>query len=110
MPFCDDSMKKVYESADGLMVGHIKNLLISGGIQSVIKNEYLANAIGGIPPNECWYEIWVTNELQYDDAKKIIENALSNEEGPNLPWICPGCGEEHESQFTVCWKCGREMP
>ena len=103
-------MKKVYESADGLMVGHIKNLLINDEIQFVIRNEYLANAVGGIPPNECWYEIWVTNERQYDDAKMIIKKALSNDEASSPHWLCPGCGEEHESQFSACWKCGREKP
>ena len=49
-------------------------------------------------------------ETFYDDAKTIIESALSNEEGSHFKWLCPGCGEEHESQFTVCWKCGRERP
>ena len=103
-------MKKIYESADGLMVGHIKNLLVNEGIQFVIRNEYLANIVGGIPPNECWYEIWVTNELQYDEAKMIIESALSNEEASYPHWLCPDCGEEHESQFSTCWKCGKEKP
>jgi hypothetical protein len=25
-------------------------------------------------------------------------------------WVCPKCGEPHEDQFKVCWKCaGEEM-
>ena len=103
-------MRKVYESVDSLMFGHIRNLLMNEGIQLFVRNEYLANVKGGIPLNECWYEIWVTNELQYDDAETIIKNALSDEKGAIPHWLCPGCGEKHENQFSACWRCGREKP
>ena len=102
-------MKKVYEASDPLMVGHVKNVLENEGIGCITRNEYLAGAAGGIPPSECWYEIWVTNDEQYEDAKNLIQNALSKTEPSVSPrWTCANCGEMHEHQFTTCWKCGKE--
>jgi len=73
------------------------------------RNEFLASAAGGIPPVECWYEIWVTNDEQYDEAKKIIQEALSRKEPSGGPkWTCATCGEINEHQFTGCWNCGKE--
>jgi len=103
-------MKKVYETLDPLIVGHFKNLLENESIHCVTRNEYLASAAGGIPPSECWYEIWVENDLQYDDAKRIIKTALSNEFPSGPAWVCPNCGEENEYQFSECWNCGKEKP
>jgi hypothetical protein len=103
-------MKKVYETLDPLMFGHFKNLLENESIPCVTRNEYLASAAGGLPPTECWYEIWVENDLQYDDAEKIIKTALSEELPSSPPWICSKCGEENEIQFSECWKCGSEKP
>jgi hypothetical protein len=102
-------MKKVYESLDPIMVGHIKNLLENEGIACVTRNEFLASAAGIIPLCECWYEIWVTNEEQYEKAKNVIQSALSKTEPSEGPeWVCPSCGERLENQFTACWNCGKE--
>jgi hypothetical protein len=72
-------MKKVYEAIDPLMVGHIKNILENEGIDCITRNEYLASAAGEIPPSECWLEIWIENDFQYDDADKIIKTLLSDD-------------------------------
>jgi hypothetical protein len=72
-------MKKVYETLDPLMFGHFKNLLENESIPCVTRNEYLASAAGGLPPTECWYEIWVENDLQYDDAENIIFPSVPKE-------------------------------
>jgi|WetSurMetagenome_2_1015567.scaffolds.fasta_scaffold528457_1 hypothetical protein len=103
-------MKKVYEGLDPLMVGLIKNILENEGISCITRNEYLASAAGEIPPSECWLEIWVENDLQYDDAEKIIKTVLSDDLPSGPEWVCPNCGEENENQFSECWNCGREKP
>ncbi len=64
-------MKKAYESLDFATIGHFKNLFMIEGIPSFIKKEHLAGLAGRIPQNECWYEIWIENDTQYDEAKKI---------------------------------------
>lgn len=101
-------MRKIYEAPDLLMIGHSKNLLENKGIHCTTKNEYLASALGEIPPSECWYEIWVENDIQYDNAEKIIKAALSDDTPSGPEWVCPNCREENEHQFAVCWNCGKE--
>jgi hypothetical protein len=103
-------MKKVYEALDPLMVGHIKNLLENEGVGCITRNEYLASAAGEIPPSECWLEIWIEDDLQYDDAMKIIKTALTDDFPSGPAWVCTNCGEENENQFSECWNCGRERP
>lgn len=66
----------------------------------------LTGGIGELPINECWPEIWVQNETDYDIAEKIIHNALSVASQQD-PWRCQ-CGELIEGQFDVCWSCGSE--
>ncbi len=101
-------MKKVYETLDPLMFGYLQNLLLNEGIDCATKNEYLPRVAGAVPQDECWYEIWVTNDQQYDNAKKIIQDVLSGDNPTGPQWICPKCGEKNEYQFSVCWNCGKD--
>lgn len=102
-------MKRVYSNQGLALVHHFKNLLESQGIPCMIKNETLYMASGELPPIAVWPEIWV-NESQYDDAKSIIDQALSEEITQGSPWKCPHCGEFHEPQFAACWNCGASRP
>ena len=100
-------MKKIYSSQDRLMTGHMKNMLENEEIECVIKNEHLSSILGEIPPIECWTEVWIVDDSQYDRAVQIVEKALAHqEETPQSDWICPQCSEELEGQFTECWNCG----
>lgn len=100
-------MKKVYASQDRLMLGHLKNVLVNEGLECITKNEHLTGVMGEIPLNECWLEIWVTEDANYDRAKEIIDRALTSGPSTGPEWECSGCGEKHDSQFTECWNCGR---
>ena len=66
-------------------------------------------AAGELPAIECWPELWVSDS-EYDQAKGIIDTAISSETPKGTSWKCPDCGEEHEPQFTDCWKCGAIRP
>ena len=99
-------MKKVYASQDRLMINHFKNILNIEGIPCVIKNEYLTMAMGEIPLNECWLELWVEKDLQWEKAQTVIEEALNSEVAAGPNWKCLKCGEEIEPQFAECWNCG----
>ena len=103
-------MKRVYSSHLGLMVGHMKNILESHSIPCVIRNEYLAGGAGELPPTECWLELWVERDIDYERARGIVEEALQSQHQGGEPWSCPGCGEWLERQFDVCWRCGTERP
>lgn len=103
-------MKRVYCSDDLVMAGHLKSLLDADGIECFLKNQYLTGGRGDLPLNECWPELWVTQDENYDQAMTIIAAVISN---PNKlqasDWRC-SCGELIEGQFGSCWNCGKDKP
>ena len=105
----ETAMYKIYSSPNSLMVAHLKNLLESHGIPVRINNAYLSGGAGELPLNECWPELWVTDDSQRQAAQAVVQAAL-NEEHHAASWRCPGCGEIIEGQFTACWRCGAEHP
>ena len=100
-------MKKIYSTEDNMMAGHIKSILQMEGIDCLIKNQHLSSAMGEIPPIECWPEIWIHSDEDYDRAMKIVTSAFTPKVTDLKPWRCH-CGEEIEAQFTACWQCGSQ--
>ena len=95
------------------MVYHMKNVLENHGIACQIRGEYRKVGTGFLPPTECWPELWIIDDSQFEEADKIIEEALETEDTEEKklkPWRCPGCGEEVEGQFDECWNCGTAFP
>ena len=103
-------MKKIYSGQDSLMLSHLKNVLEGQGIDCVIRNIYLAGAVGELPPIECWPELWVVDDAEYSVAVEVVEKALAPLGSVKRPWKCTKCGEEVEGQFTECWNCGNSRP
>ncbi len=66
----------------------------------------LTGGIGELPINECWPEVWVNDESDFNSAERLINTALSPAE-QNTKWHCQ-CGESIEGQFEICWSCGSE--
>jgi len=100
-------MKKVYSSPDTLFLGHLRNLLENEGIPCTVLRDNLIGTLGGLPPIECWAELWVLDELLYNRASEIIKRSLERDfESNEKKWKCYACGEELEPQFVVCWNCG----
>lgn len=102
-------MKKIYSTDDRVMAGHVESLLENNGIDTWVKNQNLSGAIGELPPTECWPEVWVTDDRDYEQAKQIIDTLLSRKPSNNQPWQCD-CGEHIEGQFMACWQCGEMRP
>jgi hypothetical protein len=90
------------------MIGHLKNILEIYGIDCVVRNIYLAGAVGELPPIECWPELWVVDDADYPRAGEILEKVLAPLGSVKKPWQCSKCGEEVEGQFSECWNCGWE--
>ena len=69
-------MKKLLTSRDlsGIDVNLLKGLLEQEGIPCMIKNEYLAIAIGDLPPAECFQELWLLDADDYPHAREIWES------------------------------------
>ena len=99
-------MKKIYLAENLVDAGLMKGLLENQGIECLVKNQSLAGALGELPPLECWPEIWIADESDYQRAEQIIHNAQAPAETAG-DWPCE-CGETIEGQFTSCWNCKRE--
>src|SRR3954447_22098833 len=103
-------MKQLYTAQNPLVISHLKNLLESGGIRCIVKNLYLAGAIGELPPIECWPELWVLDDLCYPEAKRLLERTLAPLRPVTGAWTCRKCGVEVEGDFSECWSCGGGRP
>lgn len=98
-------MKLVYTSEDIVYLYHLKNILESAGIESIIKNDGLSSLAGEVPLTICWPELWVKDNLKIAYAKELIENAKTVSSEIESDWKCENCGEKHSAQFTDCWNC-----
>lgn len=96
-------MKRVFRAATLLQVAHARNVLIAAGIDSELRNQYLAGALGDLPMLETWPQLWV-EDAQEPAALRALERAATAPAG--TPWVCAQCGEQLEPQFTSCWRCG----
>lgn len=103
-------MKKVYSSENAPLVGYLKSILDSCNIHCLIKNEHLGGGAGQLPPIECWPELWITEDADFQYAERIITSTLAEPETQTNGWSCLGCGEFIEGQFAVCWQCGENRP
>lgn len=92
------------------MIGHLKNVLETYGIECVTRNLYLSSAAGELPPIDCWPELWVVDDARHADAEGILRKTLAPLKPVRKPWKCTGCDEEIEGQFSECWKCGETRP
>ena len=96
-------MKRVFRAASLLQVAHARNVLIAAGIESELRNQYLAGALGDLPMLETWPQLWVEDPFE-SAALRALEKAATAPSG--APWTCAQCGEQLEPQFTTCWRCG----
>jgi len=96
-------MKRVFRAASLIQVAHARNVLLTEGIQSELRNQYLAGALGDLPMLETWPQLFV-DDSDEPAALRALARAATAPAG--APWSCPGCGEVLEPQFTSCWRCG----
>lgn len=103
-------MKRVFATADPVQAGWLESLLGAAGIACLVRNRYLGGAIGELPLNECWPELWVLDDADLRPAELIVREALAPPMGSQSAWRCPRCGEALEAQFELCWQCGSVRP
>jgi hypothetical protein len=96
-------VKRVFRAASLLQVAHARNVLIAAGIDSELRNQYLAGALGDLPMLETWPQLWVEDDFE-SAALRALEKAATAPSGAG--WVCAQCGEQLEPQFTTCWRCG----
>lgn len=90
-----------------MMVVFLKDLLETSGVRCLVKNELLSGAAGELPPIECWPELWVIDDDQYQLARELVKTTLKADDHDPRGWQCPHCSELLEGQFAQCWNCGR---
>ena len=103
-------MKRVHSSADRIQTAWLASLLEAANITCVLRNEYLGGAIGELPINESWPEIWVVDDHDAAPAERLITQALQGQSAPGEAWVCDQCGERLDGQFGACWQCGGARP
>jgi hypothetical protein len=96
-------VKRVFRAASLLQVAHARNVLLSAGIDSELRNQYLAGALGELPMLETWPQLFVDDADEFR-ALRALKEAAAPPRGS--PWVCEACGEQLEPQFTSCWRCG----
>jgi hypothetical protein len=90
------------------MVGHLRNVLALHGIECVTRKLDLTTGAGELPPVECWPEVWIVEDELFAEAEAILKKTLAPVKAVRKLWLCSGCAEQIEGQFSECWKCGRE--
>jgi len=96
-------VKRVFRASTLLQVAHARNVLIAAGIDSELRNQYLAGALGDLPMLETWPQLWVEDDLE-NAALRALKKSTAAPTG--APWVCGQCGERLEPQFITCWRCG----
>ena len=96
-------MKRVFRAASLIQVAHARNVLLTAGIQSELRNQYLAGALGDLPMLETWPQLYVE---EADEAAALRALARAAQAPAGASWTCEQCGEVLEPQFTHCWRCG----
>ena len=99
-------MKRVFRAASLMQVAHVRNVLLTAGIESELRNQYLAGALGDLPMLETWPQLFV-DDADERAALSALARAAATPTG--TPWTCESCGELLEPQFTSCWRCGSSV-
>jgi len=99
-------MKRVYSVENLAIAWHMKNLLISNGIEAIVKNENLYSVAGELPITECMPEVWVLDAGQFEEAEALIKTVDAKSRNADaVDWACDACGESNGAAFELCWKC-----
>lgn len=85
----------------------VRGFLASHGIAAEVRGELLTSGWGELPVDVC--SVWIQEDRDYFRAMELVRDFFT---GANArrhsgeAWICGGCGEALEGQFTQCWRCG----
>jgi hypothetical protein len=50
----------------------------------------------------------VIDDEKAGKAKRILKKTLAPLASVKRSWVCDGCGENIEGQFSECWNCGSD--
>lgn len=99
-------MIKLLSTLDMAQYTYVKHLLEAEAIPFIEKGSYFTGgAAGEVPPLVYAPEIWVGNEADFKRGSMLLKRSkwVVHED---KDWVCSGCSEAIEGQFSSCWKCG----
>ena len=100
-------MRRLYQARDRIEAQFLTDLLDRHRIPSTVLGDYLAGAAGELPL-DIFPTVWVVEDDDLPRARSLLASFLRPETTePGPPWDCPGCGEQVEAGFDLCWNCGR---
>ena len=104
-------MLKVYSARHPAEAHLLKGILVSYGIACEVRGEALFSVRGEVPLTpDTAPSVWIFDDSEFDEARFILqeyENVNIPYSSGEAPWICKYCGEDSESQFAICWNCGK---
>ena len=103
-------MRKVYSSDNGVIIGHVRQMLENNAVRCIVRNDFLIGGAGELPVNETWPEIWVIDDRDFDRARALVDAVVATANASEPRWRCASCAEQIEGQFTDCWRCGTPRP
>jgi len=100
-------VKVIYSAPNLALAGYVKQALEDNGIRCRLRNEFLAGAMGELPPIECWPQVCIDDAALEAQALALVDELLTAGDRPGPSWRCGGCGELIEGHFAACWQCGQ---
>lgn len=97
-------MQEVYSHHDSTTIGLLDGILREAGIRTLLKN-WTGSNITVIPILSLYPSIFVLDDSQAPEAKRIIEEYLNQNDEVLSDWECPVCKATVDGHFSECWSC-----
>lgn len=65
-------MKKLWTGTDLVQLTMLKSELEAKGIEFTVKNEALRGAVGELPWNDIWPEVWIADDADLKAAEEVL--------------------------------------
>lgn len=98
-------MIKVYTAPDLFWLQHARNPLEFAGIQTFVRNEFAAGALGELSFVDCWPELWVASEANAAKARQILTDLFDTSSADGPEQQCHYCNATCPANFQRCWHC-----
>jgi hypothetical protein len=111
----DEPMACLYRAPDTAEATLLLHALEADGIPAERVGGSLSNTFGELGADALQVEVWVPKN-RLADGRKCIDAYYARRTEPGepttsiAPWTCPGCSEENDAGFELCWSCQTERP
>src|SRR5262245_47025171 len=108
-----NAMTEVYRADHPTQAHWVASILDGHGIAVEVHGERLFAMRGDLPLDPSTLPtVHVVDPNDAVRAREILREAFARAADPPAApsWVCAGCGERQEGQFTSCWKCGVDAP